>query len=465
LSLPALENQRIQAESTPVHSYSYYFQQAKRGVELRFSNSYTIHKLPPFVKQFFNGGLWYIAAMRLLFVADGRSPTALSWLRHWIETGHHTHLVSSFPCNPPPGLASFHILPAAFSGMARGMSNNMVGSTHTSGIVGRFRSLLRPLRYVLGPLSLPFHQTRFHKLVEEIRPDLVHALRIPFEGMLASVTPAGYPLVVSIWGNDLTLHARGSILMASLTRRTLRRAVGLIADTERDIRLGHEWGFAPNKPTLVVPGAGGVRLDEIETASNFGKLPEELPDVPIVVNPRGQRPGSLRQDAFFQSIPLVLEKIPQTLFICPPLAGDVESEHWVASLGIRSNTKLWPHLDRSQMWLLFKKARVFVSPSVHDGTPNSLLEAMACGCFPVVGNIESMQEWVTPGVNGLLVDAASPRALANGIITALESPALCAAAKNQNARIIAERATNQRCMAITEAFYQKFNWGNFKVDS
>lgn len=398
--------------------------------------------------------------MRLLFVADGRSPTALSWLRHWVETGHQTHLASTFPCDPPPGLASFHILPVAFGRMARGQSNNSVGSTHLSGLVGRFRGLLRPLRYVLGPLSLPPYQTHFRNLVEDIRPDLVHALRIPFEGMLAAATPTGIPLVVSIWGNDMTLHARGSILMARLTRRTLHRADGLIADAARDIRLGHEWGFATDRPTLVVPGAGGIRLDEIEAASRSGMLPEELPDVPIVVNPRGQRPGSLRQDVFFQSIPLVLEKFPQALFICPPLAGDVESEHWVESLGIRSNTKLWPHLDRAQMWALFKKARVFVSPSIHDGTPNSLLEAMACGCFPVVGNIESMREWVTPGVSGFLVDAASPRSLADGIIAALENPALCAAAKNENARIITERATYRSCMALTEAFYLELGRGN-----
>jgi glycosyltransferase involved in cell wall biosynthesis len=294
-------------------------------------------------------------------------------------------------------------------------------------------------------------------LVEEIHPDLVHALRIPFEGMLASVTPEGIPLVVSIWGNDLTLHARGSMRMAELTRRSLRRADGLIADTVRDIHLGQKWGFSTDKPTLVVPGAGGIHLDEISTARMPGRLPEELPDVPIVVNPRGQRPGSLRQDVFFQSIPLVLKKFPQTLFICPPLAGDAESEHWVELLGIQSNTKLWPRLEQEQIWVLFKKARIFVSPSIHDGTPNSLLEAMACGCFPVVGNIESMQEWVTPGVNGLLVDATSPRALADGMITALENPALCAAAKNQNARIIAERAAYPRCMARTEAFYKQFS--------
>ena len=139
-------------------------------------------------------------------------------------------------------------------------------------------------------------------------------------------------MVVSIWGNDLILHAKGSFLMGDHTRRTLNRADGLIADTARDIRLGHEWGFAADKPTLVVPGSGGVRLDEINN-SKPRELPEEFADATIVVNPRGQRPGSLRQDVFFRSIPLVLEKSPQTLFICPNMAGDPESEGIVTVTG------------------------------------------------------------------------------------------------------------------------------------
>jgi glycosyltransferase involved in cell wall biosynthesis len=78
---------------------------------------------------------------------------------------------------------------------------------------------------------------------------------------------------------------------------------------------------------------------------------------------------------------------------------------------------------------------------------------MASGCFPVVGNIESMQEWIQPGVNGLLVDATSYLDVANGIIKALENPALRESSKNKNAHFIAERASYERCMAMTEAFY------------
>jgi glycosyltransferase involved in cell wall biosynthesis len=117
-------------------------------------------------------------------------------------------------------------------------------------------------------------------------------------------------------------------------------------------------------------------------------------------------------------------------------------------------------LNREQVLALFKRARVYVSPSIHDGTPNSLLEAMACGCLPVVGNVDSLREWITPGENGLLVDATSTRELANGIVTALENQDLYEKGKNKNALIIAERADHRQCMAMTEAFYRNMIGSN-----
>ena len=392
--------------------------------------------------------------MRILFVADGRSPTALNWLRYWVEKGYIVHLVSTYPCEPPNGLASFQVIPVAFSSFARGQVRNTAEARYRSGVAGGLRGILRLLRYYLGPLSLLFYRRRYCQIVAELQPGLVHALRIPFEGMLATNTPVGIPLVISTWGNDLTLHARGSFLMAHLTRRVLHRADGLITDTQRDVGLGTDWGFAVTKSTLVAPGSGGIRVNEILAISAAEKLPEELPTEPIIVNPRGQRPGSLRQDIFFQAIPLVLEKIPNAVFVCPSLDGDSDAEHWVCRLGIQNNTKLWPRLNQAQLWLLFQKSQIFVSPSVHDGTPNSLLESMACGCFPVVGNIDSMCEWVQTGINGFLVDAADAHSIANAIVQAINQPDLRKEAAKINATLIAERAAYAPNMERVEIFYE-----------
>ena len=392
--------------------------------------------------------------MRILFVADGRSPTALNWLRFWTETGNTVHLVSSFPCEKPAGVERFFVLPVAFSGLARGRKNNLTGGSAQSEFVRYLRDPLRRLRYILGPLSLPFYWTQFRAIVDGIKPEIVHALRIPFEGMMATATPSDIPLVVSTWGNDLTLHARGSFLMAKMTRQTLARVDGLIADTRRDAVLGGEWGLRTGKPVLIVPGSGGIRRNEITVDTVAVPLPQELPDAPIVVNPRGQRPGSLRQDNFFQAIPLVLQQISQAVFICPSLKGDPEAEHLVETLGIRERTWLWPRLSQEQLWSLFMKSDIYVSPSLHDGTPNSLLETMACGCFPVVGDIESMREWVKDGDNGSLIDATDVHSIAEAIIKAINQPAMRTKAAGLNASLIAGRADYGVNMKRVEEFYQ-----------
>ncbi len=390
--------------------------------------------------------------MRILFIADGRSPTTLSWLGYWINRGEEVHLVSTYPCNPPSGLASFHEIPIAFARVA--------GVVHsTGGLLSRLKILVRPLRYILGPLGLSLARRKLNELAVNLRPDLVHALRIPFEGMLASDLPASIPLLVSIWGNDITLHAHRSEQMGRLTRRVLRRANGLLADTQRDLCLGREWGLDPSALTLAIPGSGGICLEKMDAFSQNVVLPDTLPEPPLVINPRGHRPGSIRQDIFLRSIPYVLEKIPGVNFVCPALLGEAQAEKWVDALGINRQTHLWPKLSQGQLWALMKYAKIYVSPSIHDGTPNSLLEAMACRCFPIVGNIESMQEWIINGVNGFLIDATSETQLAEAIVRALIDTALQDQAANYNAAMIAERADYQRNMLRAKKFYDDFLTG------
>jgi glycosyltransferase involved in cell wall biosynthesis len=277
-------------------------------------------------------------------------------------------------------------------------------------------------------------------------------MRIPYEGMLAAlalrqVTEPAPPLLVSVWGNDFTLHARANPWMASLTRQALRAAQALHTDCQRDQRLAAAWGFDPARPTVVLPGAGGIQ------SALFYPPAEGAPSgAPLVVNPRGFR-AYVRSDTFFKAIPLVLQQHPQTRFACPTMAGEAQAERWLDRLAVRPAVELLPRLPRSQMAQLFRRAQVVVSPATHDGTPNTLLEAMACGCFPIAGNLESLREWITPGENGLLFNPADPAALAGAILRALQEPELRKKAACSNLRLIAERAAYEVVMPKAEAFY------------
>jgi glycosyltransferase involved in cell wall biosynthesis len=381
--------------------------------------------------------------MRLLFVADGRSPTALSWMQYFVDRGDEVHLASTFACQPNLKLSSLEIVPVAFSGVKSGAET---GSKPRRGIWGAATLKLRTaLRQWAGPLTIPRASRQLRGFIERVQPDLVHAMRIPYEGMLAADAAGLAPLVVSVWGNDFTLHAPATPLMSHYTSWTLAVADALHADCQRDIRLAKKWGFATNKASLVAPGSGGIRTDIFNP-------PAEPVETPLVINPRGFR-AYVRNDTFFQAIPLVLKSRPDARFACASMAGERQVLEWIEKLGIGASVELLPARPHAAMAELFRAAQVVVSPTTHDGTPNSLLEAMACGCFPVAGDLESIREWITPGQNGLLVDAGDPVALAAAILRGLNEPVLRRQAAQQSAAIIAGRAEYSRNMARAAEFY------------
>ena len=403
--------------------------------------------------------------MHILIVADGRSPITARWVQGLLALNHRVTLVSTYPCAPLEGAEATHVVPVAFAELAGSqVSNILPASVKQPGagrrVRARARSFLTGFRYLLGPFSLNAYRLPFLNIIQQAKPDLVHALRIPFEGMLASFTPTDIPLLVSIWGNDLTLHAGRSAAMTRTTRRTLQRADGLLADAQRDLRLGGLWGFDTRKPSLAVPGGGGIDFMQMNrphperTSPVFEQFPQ---GVPLVINPRGFRPGSVRNDVFFQSIPLVLQRQPEARFICTAMAGQPEAFRWINRLKIRPYIFSLPYVPQVQLWELFRRAAITVSISAHDGTPNSLLEAMAFGCFPVAGDIESIREWITPGVNGLLVEPYKPQALAEAVLQALEHPELRARAADVNRNLIRQRADVTLVRAQLQVFLERFH--------
>lgn len=380
--------------------------------------------------------------MRILFVADGRSPIALGWIRHFTRGKHEVHLVSTFACQPDIKLASLHFVPVAFSATAG--ESTPAGRGLRKLVPIRLRTQLRSLA---GPLSLGSAAKQVRNLISELKPDLVHAMRVPYEAMLAAEAQTDTPLLVSVWGNDFTLHARSNPLMAAATRKTMHIAEALHTDTQRDQKLAGEWGFERSKPTLVVPGNGGVKTEIFFPSKTETK---EL----RVVNPRGLR-AYVRNDVFFLAIPKVLGQLPEVRFDCPDMQGEPEAQHWVQKLGVAQQVNLLPKMSAIALAEMYRAAQVMVSPSTHDGTPNSLLEAMACGVFPICGDLESIREWIRDGQNGLLVDPRNPNAVAAAIVKALKDKDLRDGAARINRQLIAERADYPKNMERVEAFYSE----------
>lgn len=387
--------------------------------------------------------------MNLLIIADGRSPITRRWIRMLQPLNYTINLVSTYPCQPVDGVNETILFPVAFAGLSGSQAGG--GARGGRKVVSRYRGLAATLRHWLGPLTITHAEKDYLELLNRLQPDLVHALRIPYEGMLASRTPTGIPLVISTWGNDFTYHAISNEVMGSATRRALLRADGLISDTVRDLRIARAWSFNPAKPAVSVPGNGGIDLAEIENITQGID-----PAVPWqVINPRGFRSGSVRNDTFFKSIPLILSLYPEVQFICPWMAGQPEALGWVNRLRILDNVSLLPMISQAELWREFARSLVSVSVSEHDGTPNSLLEAIAIGCLPVCGDIESIREWIRNGENGILVDPADAYALAEAVQRGIMDEEFRRAAAARNREIIRERAEITIVRQKVAEFYQR----------
>lgn len=399
----------------------------------------------------------------ILLIADGRSAITKRWIDMLHSLDFRVSLVSTYPLTSKPDVEQIFILPVAFSA-AGGVSNKSTSNNPNDqgrknwnkSLIQHARPIAMKVRYLLGPTTLPKYQQKLLAIISETKPDLVHALRIPYEGMLARITPQEIPLLVSVWGNDFTLHANANRKMKDLTEQVMQRADGVLADVHRDIRLAYQFGFQESKPSLVVPGGGGILFNEIKAAKHLIIPDLDLPaEAPVIINPRGIR-AYAQTDVFFQSIPLVLEKLPNAIFLCPGMEGKPEAHQWVERLRIKDHVLLFPTLPQDILWSTFHHSQISVSITTHDGTPNTLLETMACGCFPIVGDIESLREWITPGVNGFLVSPHSPQELSEAIIAAHKNSEIRQKAKIFNKELLVSTVDADLVRNKLASFYMQF---------
>lgn len=404
--------------------------------------------------------------MHICYIADARSPIAKNWIEYFVAGGHKVTVISSYPCkgNEIPGA---HIIPfpLAFNSMVTLSSyghlkavrftgaRRILAETHTGGL----SQIPEAARAWSAPLQIQRRKKLLERLLSDLRPDLVHAMRLPCEGFLAAAATDSVPLIVSIWGNDLTLFATRYRTLGKLTDFALARADGLFCDCARDLNLARVRGFSHLKPARVIPGGGGIKVDQYSVVQPDRHLLSRLgiPErVPLIINPRGFR-TYVHNDTFFQAIPLVLREIPNAFFIAPGMAGNPIAERWIKKLDIGSSVRLLPVVSQCELAALFASSQVSVSLTSHDGTPNTLLEAMIYGAFPIAGDIESLREWILDGKNGLLCDSSNPEVLASCIIRALKDADLRCTAKQINRDLVRSRADYGTSMSQAEALYDE----------
>jgi glycosyltransferase involved in cell wall biosynthesis len=98
---------------------------------------------------------------------------------------------------------------------------------------------------------------------------------------------------------------------------------------------------------------------------------------------------------------------------------------------------------------------VFVHPSLRDGMPNALLEAMACGKAVIATPVGGMVDVLEDGVNGLAVPINDAEALFRAIETLVTDEPLRKKLGHSAHQTIVEKYTPEKELEANLGVYRK----------
>lgn len=110
------------------------------------------------------------------------------------------------------------------------------------------------------------------------------------------------------------------------------------------------------------------------------------------------------------------------------LVGDgrvrAQLQHKAATLGLDSRILFHGRKRHEDLGPVYASSALFVLPSLHEGCPNALLEAMSHGLACIATDVAGMDEIIEHGISGLIVPSNNPEAMSQAIASLLDSPEL-----------------------------------------
>lgn len=254
------------------------------------------------------------------------------------------------------------------------------------------------------------------------RPDVLHVHLPGYTGGRLAVLAARSTRVGAI---VCTAHlapgspvSGGVRLERAFLNRSVNRFVAVSADSlDRQVRyLGQ-----PRSRSTVIHN--GVDLDRFmrepnrETARRTLGLP---PDIPVI-GTVGRLTPQKSMETLIESLPMIHASRPDvhTLIVGD---GPLRDRLWnlAEKLGVTRNLHMVGF--RTDIPLCMDAMDVFVLPSLYEGLPISILEAMGSALPVVATNVDGVPEAVIEGVTGRLIPAGKPRRLAEAVVGLIADP-------------------------------------------
>lgn len=277
--------------------------------------------------------------------------------------------------------------------------------------------------------------------------ELFHAFFINETGFLTTLLAKeeNIPIINSVRGSDLHKHVFSPKQFSQITW-TLDQS-DWVTFVSRDLQ---------KRGQVMVPGLAErstAFLNSIQPVA-FAELPQPcLADQlkGLVVGSVGRFRDKKGLEYLLDACASMVSQMPLTLLLVGDFA-ERERPYWEAAIqasGMADHTVITGMIPREEGLAYLRYMDVYAIPSLHDGCPNALLEAMLSGRAIVGSNIDAIGEILADGENGLVVPPGDSAALEVAILTLAESPEL----RKALGKAAQDTVRHQLCPSV-----EKTNW-------
>jgi glycosyltransferase involved in cell wall biosynthesis len=238
----------------------------------------------------------------------------------------------------------------------------------------------------------------FEKVINEFQPDIIHVFEMKLAGLPILNILEKYqniPLIYSSWGSDLYDFERLGVSKPSCSN-FLRRVDYLITDCQRDFEIAEKNGFK-NQFLGVFPGNGGIPVSA--EISNFENRKT------IIV--KGYEDNVGKAINVLKAIKNIQDITPFEIVVFSTdekVIRFINTDYSLSKMGIQIIPRN-QFLLNSELLKLMQNSLIYIGNSISDGMPNTLLEAMSVGAFPIQSNPGGVtEEVITHGQNGFLIE-------------------------------------------------------------
>lgn len=135
-------------------------------------------------------------------------------------------------------------------------------------------------------------------------------------------------------------------------------------------------------------------------------------------------------------------------------AEDEELQFLISDLGLSDFVKLKGRIPQNQVFNLMRESSLLLMPSLEEGIPNVVVEAMAIGLPVISTNCGGVPELISNGVNGWIVPTRNPEAMADTVLGFLDlSKENIEQVRIEARKKVAEQHNNTKMISGMEELY------------